>query len=380
MTSIWHRRATEEKSVHQLLDCLYDAAIHDDRWIDFCRETTQWLGGISMNLNCQTSSGFEYVATHRMPPEFSTIYPLHFLEIDPWVRAGLKILRPMQSACSSELCLPAQLERSEFYTDFITKFSDIYWMIGAYVPLAPGETAILALHRHRHSEEFGQEQKAKLDWLLPHIRRALMIRNELRLQRRTASSITAALDSVSTPLIILDARSRVVHINRAADESLRRRSHGLWLGARQVEAADPTTSNQIHAEIKHACEDIARSDARVVQQSIPRRVAPVLLVISPLTIPDQPRLALLTVIDFAARHGILQQGLSALGLTRAERRLAMGLADGADLKAFADQHGLALATVRTQLQQILQKTDLHSQTALMRLTEAIRRSAPTPSR
>jgi hypothetical protein len=84
MTSIWHKRATEEKSVHQLLDCLYDAAIHDDRWIDFCRETTQWLGGISMNLNCQTARGFEYVATHRMPPEFSTIYPLHFLEIDPW--------------------------------------------------------------------------------------------------------------------------------------------------------------------------------------------------------------------------------------------------------------------------------------------------------
>jgi hypothetical protein len=48
-----------------------------------------------------------------MPPEFSAIYPQYYRQIDPWINAGLKILRPMQSARSSELCSPSELERQD---------------------------------------------------------------------------------------------------------------------------------------------------------------------------------------------------------------------------------------------------------------------------
>jgi DNA-binding CsgD family transcriptional regulator len=318
-----------------------------------------------MNLNCLTANEFGFVATHGLPPEFSGIYPQYYRLIDPWINAGLKILRPMQSARSSELCPPSELERTEFYTDFLKRYSDIYWMIGAYIPLKPEEVGILSIQRHRDAEEFGEEEKAKIDWLLPHIRRALMTRNELTSHRQKTEQISAILDCNSTPILVLDARSRVNHANLAAKESVRRRSHGLYIRSLgQLEATDPVISPRLHQQIKSACQGFGQSNADIIRTSMPGCASPLLFVISSLVCPNESRQALLTVIDPNPQTPLLDQALTTFGLTKAERRLAIGLAEGLDLRTFSQHHGISIATVRSQLQQILQKTDLHSQAAL----------------
>lgn len=376
MTFVQCRKGVEDSVSENILDCLYDAAVNEELWPEFCRQVVLWLGGISMNLNCQTASEFLTIGTYHLPQEFDTIYPKHFWQVDPWIKAGLTHLRPMRAGLGSELCPPGELERTEFYADFLKPYTDIYWIIGAYVPLAPGETAILSVQRDQHAGDYRRIDKSKLDWLLPHIRRSILIRNQLQLKESHSKNIMMAIDTVSTPLIVLDRHGCVVYANRSAEQCIRTRRYGISVGAaRQIEVANASAMARLRAEIRLACEAMPSPNAQIISLSIPDLALLVLFVITPLKMGGV-RSALLTIVDPNIRLPVLEQALRAYGLTHAEFHVVTALANGADLKSIAEANRVRLATVRTQLAQVLQKTDLHSQAALMRFIESIRRATP----
>jgi DNA-binding CsgD family transcriptional regulator len=59
------------------------------------------------------------------------------------------------------------------------------------------------------------------------------------------------------------------------------------------------------------------------------------------------------------------------GLTPAEARVAVGIAGGANAKQIAQQQSVALATVRTHIQRIMDKTGVDRQTDLVRVLMAL---------
>ncbi len=376
MTFVQRRKGVEDSVSENILDCLYDAAVNEELWPEFCRQVVLWFDGISMNLNCQTASEFLTIGTYHLPQEFATIYPQHFWQVDPWIHAGLTQLRPMQAGLGSELCPPRELERTEFYADFLKPYTDIYWIIGAYVPLTPGEMAILSVQRDKHAGDYRRIDKAKLDWLLPHIRRSLLIRRQLQIKESHSKSIMMAIDTVSTPLIVLNRHACVVHANQCAERCIRTRRYGISVGAaRQIEVTNAPAMARLHAEIRSACEAMPNPNAQLISLSVPDLALLVLLVITPLKM-ETIRSALLTIVDPNVGPPVIEQALRTYGLTHAEFRVATALANGADLKSIAEANRVSPATVRTQLAQILQKTDLHSQAALMRFIESIRRATP----
>jgi DNA-binding CsgD family transcriptional regulator len=54
------------------------------------------------------------------------------------------------------------------------------------------------------------------------------------------------------------------------------------------------------------------------------------------------------------------------GLTRSEAEVAVRIARGGDVKEIAEELSVSLATVRTHLQHVFDKTDTHRQSELVR--------------
>ncbi len=61
----------------------------------------------------------------------------------------------------------------------------------------------------------------------------------------------------------------------------------------------------------------------------------------------------------------------ALGLTEAEARLALTLAQGQSLRDFADLQGCAWHTARTHAKNLLRKTGLHRQAEVIDLVRSL---------
>ncbi|MEM9843412.1 MAG: alpha/beta fold hydrolase [Pseudomonadota bacterium] len=88
-------------------------------------------------------------------------------------------------------------------------------------------------------------------------------------------------------------------------------------------------------------------------------------------IEGEPAQAMLFVIEPAWRQEVEGIIARAFQLTEAECDVLLGFMDGHTLKEIALERSRSLATVRTQFQRILEKTDSNSQAELMRNTLAI---------
>jgi len=66
------------------------------------------------------------------------------------------------------------------------------------------------------------------------------------------------------------------------------------------------------------------------------------------------------------RTGLSVEGLADLfGLTPAEARLTIAIAEGKSLNAFAESHHISSHTARTQIKRVFEKTGTHSQADLV---------------
>src|SRR5262249_48420297 len=103
--------------------------------------------------------------------------------------------------------------------------------------------------------------------------------------------------------------------------------------------------------------------------SRPSQRRPYLVVVTPLSPRTIAAPAVLVLIRDPEAHRPVPRDIlmQLFGLTAAEARLALELGAGASLEQAAERFAVSINTVRTQLRQVLAKTDSKRQADLVRL-------------
>ncbi len=81
----------------------------------------------------------------------------------------------------------------------------------------------------------------------------------------------------------------------------------------------------------------------------------------------------ITFEDTAALDGWIEHASELFGLSPSQRRMVALLVDGQDLRAVADEMGVQVSTIKTQLRRVFEKTGTNSQTALMSRLMSVRK-------
>ncbi len=210
--------------------------------------------------------------------------------------------------------------------------------------------------------------------VLPHLRRSAAIARQLGAAAHMAQAGLAALDGLRQAAFMLDARGRVLHLNRGA-EVLAAEADALLVDAAGLDAADPAQSPALQRAIAGAAGlggmlpagaglTLHRRDGGaplplLVMPVSPGNAwaaldAPAVMVLAPQRAPDR---APDRAAAFAARYG----------LTAAEAGLATHLAAGRTLAQAAGLRGCSVNTMRTHLAHLMAKTGMRRQSALVRL-------------
>jgi PAS domain-containing protein len=121
---------------------------------------------------------------------------------------------------------------SEFYNDWGAPFG-VCHVVGAVVPLDARATGTLglALERPCAAEAFTEADRQRLNVVLPHLQRAVQLRQRLSHLEAQAEVGFAALDALSLGVVVAAADGAIVFANTAA-EVLARRDEGLRLRGR----------------------------------------------------------------------------------------------------------------------------------------------------
>ncbi|HTV95847.1 MAG TPA: helix-turn-helix transcriptional regulator [Steroidobacteraceae bacterium] len=258
---------------------------------------------------------------------------------------------------------------SEVYNDFLMP-ADVPWILSFWLHKACDRALALSIQGTRRRGPFCQADGERIRPLLPHLRRALEIKDRLQVAQVRYDTLTKSFDNLSFGVLILDADGRILEASAVAAEILRaeqgaRRNADGTLGLR-----DPAGA-QLNRWILTGSPPAENSDGLL---RVPRALArPLSVMLTPLSEMSRPWMSvrcprwMLLLFDPDRRVAASRERIALdLKISAREAQLAALLAAGYDLRAIAQRMHISVHTARTHLKTIFGKTGLHSQVELVR--------------
>jgi DNA-binding CsgD family transcriptional regulator len=364
--------------VDDLIGCLYEAAIERKGWPEFLGDLATEAGAEAMTLvtgSAPEACLHDLTVSVGTDPQVEARYSAYYGSIDPYPQAG-SLETAVGDFAPTERWMPeADFVRTEFYNDYQRPNG---WLHGFALPLMRdpgGRVAMVIGLRSKQRGIFGAETKQTLLQMLPHLQRALRIHDQLEIASLEQAASARVIDGVSVGVILVDERGRVVRTNSIAD-SIMAAEDGLQSRPSGLEGA---TTEQT-AVLQYAIGDAAvttqgRGTGAGGRLTLarPSGLHPYVVEVSPLDreapLWGTPRAVAAILVSDGSPGALPSAGdLQRLyELTPAEAELVLHLARGLSLEQTAEQRGVAVNTVRSQLKRVFAKTNTNRQADLIRL-------------
>lgn len=263
-----------------------------------------------------------------------------------------------------------EYRRSEFYNDFARPQGGARSTY-AWAPIGEGRFAAVAYHREEQFGAFADAEREFLGRFLPHIAKALRIRDRIAASDRGRRH---AIEVLSTAVLGIDRDGRV-YWNNAAGERVLAAADGLSVHDGVLRAASQSEDRELHRCIG-AClggqwERVSSSSRVAItraSQRAPYRV-------DVLRVPESSDgsvdgLVFISIPDMQ-RMPDAQWLVRAFDLTRTEARIARRVAGGETLEQVAAVLGISVGTARNHLKRVFGKTGTSRQAELVWLLRRV---------
>jgi hypothetical protein len=227
------------------LQLIYAAGLDFKQWPAVLERLAELLGPSMTCLvrhDVATSEGA--MVTVRADPEVARRYAEHYAKLNVFAqRAGN---RPAGTCMTDRAVLAKEeLFKTEFYADFLRP-EDVHSILSVYV--LPEDGTRVAFGRPHRFGEWEQEHVDRLSRFAPHLHRAALINLKLGASQLDEMSATEALDRLARGVIIVDAKSRPLFVNRSATEILAD-ADGLCVDGFGLSADNPSQTATIRRMI-----------------------------------------------------------------------------------------------------------------------------------
>ncbi len=275
-----------------------------------------------------------------------------------------------------------EMQRSDYWREYLSLL-DVDHAAGICGARDAENVAMLSLWRSRRIGRYQDAERDLLDRLAPHWANACQIRRQLGVLHETITSLHASLDRVALAVVFVDANGHVCRQNRGVDE-LFSRADAVTLRNRKLLARDPADARRleraINAATHGATADIGsppQVTARLVLHDATGAVV-AFASVHPLgaRAAKDPLAAQAIVfirsLFIDSTHALADALSELFGLTKTEARLAAALHGTGDLTKAAQDLCINAEAARARLKTVFDKTDTHSQSALIKLLADLR--------
>jgi DNA-binding CsgD family transcriptional regulator len=351
-------------ALSRLIESIYDCAIDPALWPSTLEEIAAALyspaGTLAVSdfvTGTERSLVYAGISEH-----YQALYREQYHLCDLFGHA--LILRPIdQPSTSEELVAEEELLQSRIYREWAAPQGFRYVLLTALIK-SQARLAYIGLTRGEKEGPYDAEEQARMALLTPHVRRAITIADLIEHKSLERDTLTATLDALTVSVLVLGPDARLVYSNAAGEAALARQDLLLSrLGA--IEPWDRTATPAYRILIASATGGAVtlakRGGGKAIVSALPlctgrRRSAA----------PGSARLALFVQDNPCGPHTIELLG-RAYGLTGAELRVLLGLAEDATPADIAARYGIAASTVRTHLKSLFAKTGAKRQKDLVKL-------------
>lgn len=163
----------------------------------------------------------------RIAPELMQRYAEHYTYVNPWMKRVEGHLPEGSIQNSSDVITDAELQRTEFYADWLRP-QGLGYALGGAVLVRGSRCAMFSLLRPERAGPYREADTVLMRQLMPHLRRACGLHQRLAALQAQRCGVLAALDRLAAAVWLLDRDGCLLHANRAGRE-LDTRRDGLWI-------------------------------------------------------------------------------------------------------------------------------------------------------
>lgn len=366
-------RQPDMKDLLDLVGLVYEGAVSPGGWRPLVERTTHILHGTATVLFVHDMRGsVEFSTSWGLPDDAMEQYARDFAPID--VARDTVLAGPPGRVVTEESVPPEIYRRSAILNEWRAPW-DVARNIGYDVYRDERRLAGFAVQASARRQPFGAEDAALFERLLPHLRRAIAMNVHLGRLDAVRSGLEDVIDGLAVGVVLLDESSKVVFTNAAAARIMRRRD-GLSICGGRLRAHLGDDDRALSKTIADAIETSSRGSIEGGGTLVVRRAQhapPYSLLVNPGPGAGARSLlrtsAAIVLIGDPDAEIVSDERVAArlYGLTPSEARLAVAVASGASLSAYAAEREIAVSTVRWTMKQVLAKTGLRRQAELVRL-------------
>ena len=359
-----------EDGLSSLLDSLYRAPGELRCWDSFLSKLADLTGAsaAAVLLHDKANRNHNVNLSIGVNPEALRLYHEHYGFKDEWYLRARIHARPGWTSPSEAFCPSSELEKTEFYNDFLRRY-DLYHQCGTVIEHDGVRIAHLSVLRGRRSRVFGDSEVAVLRALFPHVRRALQLHQHIVDLKLLSDSYAWVLDQVPYGIVLLDSGQRVLLANKTARQLASARD-GLILKSHGLEAGTSSETRVLQSLLRSAvgvdAGETAGGNVLISRRDFSSLVLSVYPVRESSVFPVSAKIAVFITDPAGQSRSSAEATLSLFALTRAETRVALLLSEGKSLQHAADRLGVATSTVRSQLKSIFRKTNTSRQSELIK--------------
>ncbi len=342
-----------------LIGRIYDAILTPGIWPSVLEDMTRQMGGVaaSIHLHDPISSKNHMVAEFGTSPEWTALLLGRYAALSP-IGAAVLLADIDQPVSAFDFIDEREFRESIYYKEWMAP-QGYYDMMGALISKRPTEVGAISTVRTLDRGKFGPEAREFLGLIAPHVRRAVHLAGLLDHREVMVSNLETLIDALTTAAFVVDGAALVLKAN-VAGKALWGQSRGIvdWADGRLL--FGDARANQLFRNALAA-----------------RRTEPAMV---PLKLADgEHRMAAVLPVDragdvFAVFVHALQPDIPSFGphlmtafqLTPREIAVLMPLLQGKDIAEAATGLGITVATARTHLQRLFEKTKTNRQADLVR--------------
>lgn len=353
-----------------LIGQVYDAALDERLWPGLAPRIARTFDSSSAVIQSRDlrDGRVEVLTTTENFDQASLeSYASYYGRRDVWLERAAA-MRSTEVLASKDLISDQELERTEFYQDFLRTRSAFY-VVGAGFPIEGGSLCVIGIHRPRESRPYDEADKRDVAAFLPHLGRALEIRRRLAglaIERLAAIDL---IDRSGTATLVLTGDGHVLYANASAGRLLGAGDAIRVIGGR-LTAMDRSAAGRLAALIRTSADTAAGKPGgaggaisifRANRLPLTALVAPFRPALGGTGLPAA--IVFLRDPERLCPSGPALQSL--FGLTPSEAAVAAAIAGGKAVDDLAAGLGITLNTMRTHLKSIFAKTGTNRQAQLV---------------
>jgi DNA-binding CsgD family transcriptional regulator len=355
-------------SAQSIVDDIYSGTTDPEAWHRAILAITDLVGGASASLtgvNPRTNVVFRS-EVYRLDRQFFETYSNDWFDREIRLAPALQ-LPAGESFFESKLLPMRTWERSEIYNELLYKI-DRPWFLCFWLHKTEEKLSALAIHSTRLRGPFDERDGELVQPFIPHLQRALGIRDRLESSRMRIDVLTATLDRLPFGIIVLDDLARILECSATASALMTRGSGITRYPDGTLRLMGPAGA-QLERWLLGGAPPLDNPDGLLRTHGPDGEVLSIMATPMPVQTPSwlgcdgRWMLLIFDPSRHRPRHELISQDL---GISPREAELAALLAQGMELSQIAAKLCISVHTARTHLKTIFAKTRCRSQSELIR--------------